>query len=57
MNTDYAYCSGITCPIRKECKRYLPDPPDIPLWWINPAYKVDSNLCPNFEKTKSNHKQ
>lgn len=28
MNTDYSYCSGVTCSIRKSCKRYLPDPPD-----------------------------
>lgn len=27
MNTDYSYCSGVTCSIRKSCKRYLPDPP------------------------------
>lgn len=24
MNTDYSYCSGVTCSIRKSCKRYLP---------------------------------
>lgn len=27
MNTDYSYCSGVTCSIRKSCKRYLPDHP------------------------------
>lgn len=21
MNTDYSYCSGVTCSIRKSCKR------------------------------------
>ena len=25
MNKDYSYCSGVTCPIRQECRRYLPD--------------------------------
>lgn len=24
MNTDYSYCSGVTCSIRKSCKRYYP---------------------------------
>lgn len=43
MNKDYSYCSGVTCPIRNECKRYLPDPPDVPLWWIPPAYK--ESIC------------
>lgn len=33
MNTDYSYCSGVTCSIRKSCKRYLPDPPDTRLQW------------------------
>lgn len=51
MNKDYSYCSGITCPIRQECKRYLPDPPDVPLWWIPPAYKENLKQCPHFEKT------
>lgn len=37
MNKDYSYCSGVTCPIRQECRRYLPDPPDEPLWWIEKA--------------------
>ena len=34
MNTDYSYCSGVTCSIRKSCKRYLPDPPDTRLQWV-----------------------
>ena len=37
MNTDYSYCSGVTCSIRKSCKRYLPDPPDTRLQWVWPA--------------------
>lgn len=51
MNKDYSYCSGVTCPIRNECKRYLPNPPDVPLWWIPPAYKENLKQCPHFEKT------
>lgn len=54
MNTDYSYCPGVTCPIRKSCKRYLPDPPDIPLWWIPPAYKPETNQCPHHEPTRNN---
>ena len=42
MNTDYSYCSGVTCSIRKSCKRYLPDPPDTRLHQqrgtINPPF-------------------
>lgn len=37
INTDYCYCSGIGCKIRDKCKRYLTNPPDIPLWWIDAA--------------------
>lgn len=55
MNKDYSYCSGVTCPIRNECKRYLPDPPDVPLWWIPPAYKENLKQCPHFEKTYRNN--
>lgn len=43
INKDYAYCSGVTCPIRKECNRYLPNPPDEPLWWISPAFNTKSS--------------
>ena len=49
MEKDYAYCSGVACAIRKTCKRYLPDPPDYPLWWIPPAYKEETGQCPLFE--------
>ena len=31
IKNDYAYCSGVACKLRKQCKRYLPDPPDAPL--------------------------
>lgn len=51
-NKDYTYCSGVACKIRKECKRYLSDPPDEPLWWIPPAYKEAINQCPHFEEKK-----
>lgn len=42
MNTDYSYCSGVTCSIRKSCKRYLPDPPDTRLQWVWPANGFDT---------------
>lgn len=48
MNTDFNYCSGVTCPIRKECKRYLPNPPDMKLHWVSPAYDGKAKLCPLF---------
>lgn len=56
MNTDYAYCSGVTCPIRKSCKRYLPDPPDIKLWWISPAYNPITKQCPKCDHKKGGGK-
>lgn len=45
MNTDYSYCSGVTCSIRKSCKRYLPDPPDTRLQWVWPAYNPETDKC------------
>lgn len=49
MNTDYAHCLGINCPIRDKCKRYLPEPPDAPLWWVPSAYREGLKECPYFE--------
>ncbi|BDI75490.1 hypothetical protein PC1C4_22120 [Paraprevotella clara] len=52
MNTDYSYCSGVTCSIRKSCKRYLPDPPDTRLQWVWPAYNPGTDKCKYYEPTK-----
>lgn len=52
INKDYTYCSGVTCPVRKDCKRYLPNPPDIPLSWISPSYIQRLSKCPNFSFQK-----
>ena len=52
VDEDYTYCSGITCPVRKDCKRYLPNPPDVRLWWVDPAYKTKYAKCPNFVSSK-----
>lgn len=49
LNKDYSYCSGVTCPIRKQCRRYLPDPPDEPLWWIPHEYNPQLKTCYYFE--------
>lgn len=54
MNTDYSYCSGVTCSIRKSCKRYLPDPPDTRLQWganwrINSVWH-DAKECPERKR-------
>jgi hypothetical protein len=55
MNQDYEYCSGVECKLKKDCKRYLPDPPNEPLWWINVHYNEKRNQCPLFEnKTNEN---
>ena len=51
MNTDYSYCSGVTCSIRKSCKRYLPDPPDTRLQWVWPAYNPGTDKCKYYEQT------
>lgn len=53
MNTDYSYCSGVCCKLRKNCKRYLPNPPDVYLWWIPPAYKEETKQCPHFDSTNN----
>lgn len=50
LTTDYSYCSGVACKTKNSCKRYLPNPPDIPLWWIPPAYKEHLNECPHYER-------
>lgn len=50
MDKDYSYCSGVACAIKKECKRFLPNPPDEPLWWVHPAYREKLKQCVYFEK-------
>lgn len=52
MNTDYSYCSGVTCSIRKSCKRYLPDPPDTRLQWVWPAYNPGTDKCKYYDQLK-----
>ena len=50
IRTDYSYCFGVACPLRARCERYLPDPPDVPLWWVPVAYRKDTGKCCNFSK-------
>ena len=50
MNTDYSYCSGVTCSIRKSCKRYLPDSPDIRLRWV--SNRLLFRLVPSERRTE-----
>lgn len=52
MNTDYSYCSGVTCSIRKSCKRYLPDPPDTRLQWVWPAYNPGQTNASTMNQLK-----
>ena len=50
IKNDYAYCSGVACKLRNQCKRYLPDPPDAPLWWVPVEYREETERCPHFEE-------
>lgn len=47
---DYSYCSGVCCRLRQNCKRYLPEPPDYPLWWVEPQYNEKNDDCVNYDK-------
>lgn len=49
IDSNYCYCSGVACPIKKMCRRFLPDPPDRKMWWVPPAYKEESKSCPYYE--------
>lgn len=49
IQEDYCYCSGITCALRENCKRWLPDPPDIKLWWVPVAYRQETKQCPHLD--------
>lgn len=58
IKENYCYCSGITCALRESCKRWLPDPPDIKLWWIPVAYKQETKQCPHLDPiNKTTNKQ
>ena len=50
ISNDYAYCSGVACKLRKQCNRYLPDPPDARLWWVQEKYQEETGSCPHFEE-------
>lgn len=49
IKNDYAYCSGVACKLRNQCKRYLPDPPDAPLWWVPVEYREETETCIHFQ--------
>lgn len=49
ISNGYAYCSGVACKLRKSCKRYLPDPPDVMLRWVPVEYREKTNECIHFE--------
>lgn len=49
INVDYAYCRGVGCELRNYCKRYLSDPPDAMLWWVQEKYQEDTGMCPHFD--------
>lgn len=50
IKNDYAYCFGVACKLRNHCKRYLPDPPDAPLWWVPVEYREETGICVHFEE-------
>jgi len=39
----------VACKLRNQCKRYLPDPPDAPLWWVPVEYREETRTCVHFE--------
>ena len=49
IKNDYAYCFGVACKLRNQCKRCLPDPPDAPLWWVPVEYREKTGTCVHFE--------
>ena len=49
ISKDYAYCSGVTCKLRKQCKRYLPNPPDEDVRWMSEEFIEDSYDCVNMD--------
>lgn len=48
MRDNRHYCSGVCCLIRKRCGRYLPEPPDVHLEWIDHEYDKETGTCPNY---------
>lgn len=46
MNTDYTYCKNTSCIIKEQCKRYLKESPDIPLWYVT----GENENCEYFEQ-------
>ncbi len=57
IKKDYSYCSGVACKIRKSCNRYLPNPPDIPIDWIDHSYKEETNTCRYYIRNKIEQEQ
>ncbi len=49
ISNDYAYCRGVGCELRNYCNRYLPDPPDAMLWWVQEKYQEETGVCPYFD--------
>ena len=45
INADYAYCRGVGCELSNYCKRYLPDPPNAFMWWVQEKYQEDTGSC------------
>lgn len=50
FNEDYAYCRGVGCELRSNCKRYLQNPPDAYMWWVPVEYREETGRCPHFEE-------
>ncbi|MES5167847.1 hypothetical protein ABVC73_04830 [Prevotella melaninogenica] len=50
INADYAYCRGVGCELSNYCKRYLPNPPDAYMWWVQEKYQEYTGRCPHFDE-------
>lgn len=51
---DIDLCSGVGCPLREKCKRYLlgfkSSRPNKVVWWLEP--KFNNGKCKNYYKER-----
>lgn len=49
-------CSGLFCPLKFSCRRYLSIPLQTPkkklLWWVDPAYDKKTDKCKLYLKQR-----
>ena len=53
---DTDLCSGLFCPLKFSCRRYLSIPLQTPkkklLWWVDPAYDKKTDKCKLYLKQR-----